>query len=165
MNARGLYLACCAPLLCAGVQFSTDRGNWEFGRYPLGQAFSQPPADIRERRDCLDERNPLSCELLLRDGVWYAFEGGRLVRKTILLPSRNVPHWIVPSDNLKACKTRLERLMKAEFRFFKDDYGLVFLETRDMIVSPRGQPYNLIVVFRHGRMAEIIQTPLPHEDS
>lgn len=115
-----------------------------------------------QRRKCDDRRDMFSCEVLFGDGVWYVFEHRRIVEKTIYLPTASLPDWISPHEGPQTTRRRLERRLGLKFKIWTDDYGVVFVETRDLIRSPRGAYYNIVVTFKDGRMQDVAQTPLPH---
>jgi hypothetical protein len=143
----------------------TSRTDWEFGQIHLGELHRRPPRKITGYRNCYRGRDWLHCAVTLGDGVWYDFDKGSLVAKSIDVRDRRRPWWINPNDNVVQCKRRLERLTGFRFRIFEDDYGNMQVETSDLVATRNGYYYNIHVHFKRGRMTEVEMTPLPHEDS
>jgi len=136
----------------------------DFGRHELGEPINLGSTPIASKRDC-QTRSLYSCEVQLDDGVWYMFDNQRIVAKTIRMPFPFLPQGIIASDNPSQCRRRLERLTGAKFKIWTDDYGVIFVETSDLIFPRRGQPYGISVAFRGARMQDVVITALPHPDS
>ena len=136
--------------------------RWEFGRYPIGHQFLAPPDHIRAQRECGVSGNPFSCELLLADGVWYSFSGNKVVAKAVRVPSAAMPGWIIPVERPNRCRARLERLTGYKVRIWTDDQGTTFVETVNQLIPQHGGAFAISVSFRHGRVVDIVETPLPH---
>jgi hypothetical protein len=136
----------------------------DVGRLKLGQVVDKLPSGVRKRKDCRDRKDPLSCSVLLNDGIWYVFVDRRVADKTIELPSKFVPPWIDPAASPAGAKRQLERLLRRKFRTWMDDYGTVYLETDDSLKSPYGMYFNILIRFNKGRMRDVSITSLPHPD-
>ena len=136
----------------------------DVGRLKLGQVVDKLPSGVRKRKDCTDRKDPLSCSVLLDDGIWYVFVDRKVADKVIDLPSKFVPPWIDPSASPAVAKRQLERLLRRKFRTWVDDYGTVYLETDDSLKSPYGMYFNILIRFNKGRMRDVSITSLPHPD-
>lgn len=136
----------------------------DVGRLKLGQVVDKLPSGVRKRQDCTDRKDPLSCSVLLDDGIWYVFVDRKVADKTIELPSKFVPPWIDSTASPAVAKRQLERLLRRKFRTWMDDYGTVYLEADDFLKSAYGKYFNIVIRFEKGRMRDVSITSLPHPD-
>lgn len=136
----------------------------DVGRLKLGQVVDKLPSGVRKRQDCTDRKDPLSCTVLLDDGIWYVFVDRKVAGKTIELPSKSALSWIDPSAGPVRTKRNLEQKLRRKFRVWTDDYGTVYIETDDFLKSAYGMYFNIVIRFKKGRMKDVSITSLPHPD-
>lgn len=133
----------------------------DVGRLKLGQVVDTLPSGVRKRQDCTDRKDPLSCVVLLDDGIWYAFIDRKVADKTIELPSKATPHWIDPKASPSTVKVQLEKMIRRKFRIWTHDSGDVIVETDFSIRSRYESYFKVSIKFRKGVMDVISITTLP----
>mgnify|MGYP006269749815 CR=1 FL=1 len=158
-----IALAIASPATASGTAPLTVDAI-DVGRLKLGQVVDTLPPGVRKRKDCTDRKDPLSCIVQLDDGIWYVFIDRKVADKSIELPSKAVPPWIDPSASIVSTKRQLEQKLHRKFRTWTDDYSTVYLETDDLWKSKYEKYFNIVVLFKKGRMTLISISSLPHPD-
>ncbi|QEA14719.1 hypothetical protein [Novosphingobium ginsenosidimutans] len=133
----------------------------DVGRLKLGQVVNTLPSGVRKRQDCTDRKDPLSCTVLLDDGIWYVFVDRKVADKTIELPSKAVPSWIDLKASPSTAKVQLEKKIRRKFRMWTHDSGDVIVETDFSIRSKFGSYFKISLSFKKGRVNFISITTLP----
>ena len=133
----------------------------DVGRLKLGQVVDKLPSGVRKRQDSTHRKDPLSCVVLLDDGIWYAFIDRKVADKTIELPSKATPHWIDPKASPSTIKVQLEKMIRRKFRIWTHDSGDVIVETDFSIRSRYESYFKVSIKFRKGVMDVISITTLP----
>jgi hypothetical protein len=154
-----------ALLLAQAGQSRRNPADWEFGQIRIGKRVARLPSRVLATRYCLDQIDRSSCEQKLTDGIWYRFNDGRLVAKAMRVRESNHPWWVNPRDNSGQSKIRLERLTSFQFKIVRNDMGDIELHTVDQVTTSNNYRYDIIVIFRRGRMEEIYQTSLSDPDA
>ena len=133
----------------------------DVGKLKLGQVIDKVPSGVRKRKDCTDRKDPLSCIVLLDDGIWYVFIDRKVADKTIELPSKATPLWIDPKASPSTVKVQLEKQIRRKVRIWTHDSGDVIVETDFSIRSKYGSYFKISINFKKGMMNIISITTLP----
>lgn len=133
----------------------------DIGRLKLGQVIDKVPTGVRKRKDCSDRKDPLTCRVLLDDGIWYVFVDRKVADKTIELPSNATPSWIDPKIGPRTAKIQLEKKIRRKFRIWTHDSGDVIVETDFSIRSQYDSYFRISLLFKKGILNFISITTLP----
>lgn len=154
-----MALAIASPAAASGTAPLTVDAI-DVGRLKLGQVVDKLPSGIGKRKDCTDRTDPLSCRVLLDDGIWYVFVDRKVADKTIELPSNAVPPWIDANISPSTAKARLEKQIRRKFRIWTHDSGVMIVETDYSIKSKYGSYFKISIVFKNGMVNLISITTL-----
>jgi hypothetical protein len=150
-----------AILVNATVANCTPDASLEFGSIPIGQAFNINPDSVIAFRDCDNVDKLETCEIQLKDGVWYTFENKILVIKRLYDLDKSSSFRYLSGCKFESCVNLIKSHTGLEFDVIQDDDGSVLIKTKDMIRRKNGVWTSILLIFKNGSIEQIVDSPLP----